>query len=201
MGTDLLPAAELVDELDRIISGPNAKLDTVLSYIPGLFGTSNKATYLGFRAIGLTVDQALEVLQKDYSDYLRWCEQSPEFRDFELNHLPILQSRVGADLIRLAFLRNMTMLMWKDQEVIMKSMTGRGLQDMSDRDFTYFRQIRRFYTTSDLKALQSAVEPEKHRANVLVLQIGNGRQFEVIDDGDEGQPQLSLIEGQLEEAG
>lgn len=198
MPTDLIPAVELVDELDRIISGPNAKLDTVLAYIPGLFGTSNKATYLGFRAIGLTVDQALEVLQLSYPDYLRWCEQSPEFRDFELNNLPMLQSRVGADLIRLAFLRNMTMLMWKDQEVIMRSMGPGGLATLSDRDFTYFRQIRRFYTTTDLKSLQAAIEPEKHRANVLVLQIGNGRKFEVVDDGDEGQPQLTLIEGQSE---
>lgn len=198
MVADIIPAVELVDELDRIISGPNAKLDTVLAYIPGLFGTSNKATYLGFRAIGLTVDQALEVLQLKYPDYLRWCEQSPEFRDFELNNLPMLQSRVGADLIRLAFLRNMTMLMWKDQEVIMRSMGPGGLATLSDRDFTYFRQIRRFYTTTDLKSLQAAIEPEKHRANVLVLQIGNGQKFEVVDDGDEGQPQLTLIEGQSE---
>lgn len=198
MVADIIPAVELVDELDRIISGPNAKLDTVLAYIPGLFGTSNKATYLGFRAIGLTVDQALEVLQLSYPDYLRWCEQSPEFRDFELNNLPMLQSRVGADLIRLAFLRNMTMLMWKDQEVIMRSMGPGGLATLSDRDFTYFRQIRRFYTTTDLKSLQAAIEPEKHRANVLVLQIGNGQKFEVVDDGDEGQPQLTLIEGQSE---
>lgn len=196
MTTDLMPA--LVDELDSIISGPNAKLDTVLSVIPGLFGTSNKATYLGFRAIGLTVDQALLILQCDYSDYLRWCEQLPEFRDFELNHLPILQSRVGADLIRLAFLRNMTLFLFKDQEIVMKSLIPQGLQQMSEREFGYFRQIRRFYTTSDLKALQSAIEPEKHRANVLVLQFGDGRKFEVLEDGDEGQPQFQLIEGETE---
>ena len=198
MTTNLMEVSELVDELDRIISGPNAKLDTVLAYIPGLFGTSNKATYLGFRAIGLTVDQALEVLHCDYEDYLRWCKQLPEFRQFELEHLPALQSRVGADLIRLAFLRNMTMLLWKDQEVIMKSMGPEGFNGMGERDFVYFKQIRRFYTTSDLKALQSVIEPEKHRSNVLVLNIGNGQKFEVIEDGDEGQPQLQLIEGEVE---
>ena len=193
---DLAPV--LVDALDEIISGPDAKLDLVLSVIPGLFGTSDKATYLGFRAIGLTVDQALEILQLGPEDYLRWCRQTPEFREFELNHLPILQSRVGADLIRLGFMRNMTMLLYRDQLSILRSIGPQGFEGLSEREFAYLRQIRRFYTTADLRSLQMAIEPDRHRANVLVLSFGNDRRFEVLEDGYEGGPQVKLIEGQMD---
>jgi hypothetical protein len=168
----------VVDELDRVIQG-TTDMDTVMAQIPGLFGTSDKATYFGFRAIGLTRPQALEVLNLPKSIIGVWTEETPQFEEFEYKCLHELQSKVGADIVRLGFLRNMTMFMLRDQMTIRKSLID--MEGISGRDFAYLRAIRRHYTNQDLLALEKAIAPEKHRVNTLVLSFGD-KAFEIIDD-------------------
>lgn len=181
--------ADVGDALDKIIER-NQDLDLVMAQIPGLFGESPKATYLGFRAIGLTKGQALEVLNCDNVDYVRWTAETPEFEEFEYKCLHELQSKIGADIVRLGFLRNMTMFMFKDQQVIRKSLAQ--LEDMSSREFAYLKVVRKHYTTHDLLALEKAIAPEKHRDNTLVLSFGEGA-FEV-SEAPFGQNQIKLVE-------
>lgn len=180
---------QVVDALDSVLQRSD-DLDLVMAQIPGLFGESEKATYLGFRAIGLSKGQALEVLGKDELDYVQWAAETPEFEDFEYKCLYELQSKISADIVRLGFLRNMTMFLFRDQTVIRKSLAG--MEDMTGREFAYLRAIRRHYTNHDLLALEKAVAPEKHRDNTLVLSFGNNA-FEVMDS--ESGNQIRLVSG------
>lgn len=179
--------AKAVDTLESIIES-GERLDLVLAQIPALFGTDDKATYLGFRAVGLTPAQAMDVLGYDMQVLEEWQADSPAFLQFEADHLWELQSRVGADIVRMGFLRNMTMFMFKDQQTIRKLLTDQ--EGMSEREFTYAKSIRRLYSTHDLLALQKAVQPEKHRNNTLVLSFG-GQGYEIIDgDPDSMEPRI-----------
>lgn len=178
-------AAGALEEL--IESG--SKLDLVFAQIPALFGSDDKATYLGFRAIGLTPAQAMDVLGHDLEVLEEWQANSPAFVQFEADHLWELQSRVSADIVRLGFLRNMTMFMFKDQQMIRKSLTD--FEGMTKREHDYTKSIRRFYSTHDLLALQKAVQPEKHRNNTLVLSFG-GQGYEIVD----GDPDSMMTIGE-----
>jgi hypothetical protein len=186
---------EIVDALDLVLENGEST-DLVLAQIPGLFGESAKATYLGFRAIGLTRKQALEVLQLDSYVYEIWKAETPEFAQFEYKCLTELQSKIGADIVRLGFLRNMTMFLFRDQITIRKSLSD--FEGMSNRDFAYLRAIRRHYSNSDLLALEKAISPERHRNNTLVLSFGNDK-FEILDDDEGGLGDIKLIEGGSDE--
>lgn len=179
---------ELADPLDAII-GPDtdlsnkAALDLILSQIPSLFamGDSLKATYLGFRSVGLTPTQALRVLEEPLSTLNKWKEECPELIEFEYKYLPDLQRKVGQEIIRNQFMRNMTMFMFRDSQTISKSFND--MEDLSNREFKYLVAIRRFYSNHDFLNLNKALEPEKHRNNVVVLGFGN-KMFEVVEDDD-----------------
>lgn len=176
---------ELVDPLDTFIKHETAGLkdwDLVMAQIPGLFGDSDKATYLGFRALGIRPHQALELMSLHPDTLLQWREETPELEMFEYARLPELQSKLSADIIRLQFMRNMTLFLFQDSRVISKSL--QEFETMSAREYNYLRGIRRFYSNQDYLTLLKAIEPEKHRNNVVVLSFGEG-QFE-IEEGVDG---------------
>lgn len=172
----------VVDELDLIINkyGVN-DFNLVMAQIPALFGTSHKATYLGFRAVGLTTKQALSIIGLDDSILTEWYTQTPELRTYETEYLADLQIHLGANIVRLGFLRNMTMFLFRDQLIARKSF---NMESMTDREFTYLRTTRRFYGTSDLLALEKAINPEKHKETNFILSFGQNR-FEIIDNNPE----------------
>lgn len=185
---------DLVDPLDAFI-GPEtdlsdkAKLDLILSQIPSLFttGDSVKALYLGFRSVGLTPPQALKVLDLPIRMLDAWKVECPEILEFELRYLPDLQRRVGAEIIRNQFMRNMTLFMFQDSLTVTKSLGG--MEELTNREFKYLVAMRRFYSNHDFLNLNKALEPEKHRNNVVVLGFGN-KMFEVVEDEDGEGAQL-----------
>lgn len=179
------------DALDSVLKR-GQDFDLVLAQLPGLFGESPKATYLGFRAIGFTKPQALELIGKDKHDYAIWKAETPELEEFEYECIGPLQSRVSADIIRLGFMRNMAMFQFKDYGVIKKSLVD--MEGMSSREFAYLRASRKFYSNHDLLALEKAIAPEKHRDNTLVLNFGEAA-FEVVDAEVSGGNQVRYIEG------
>lgn len=167
-----------VDLLDQFIGDGGDTWDMVLAQIPSLFGTSDKATYLGFRSLGFHTGQALELAKVSRMDYEGWRNNSPQIFEWEKDHLIELQQRVGADVVRLAFLRNMTLFLFKDGVTLRQAMVDQ--ESMTDRDFSYLKVIRRHYTMADLLNLEKAIAPEKHRDLNLTLQW-NQNQFEVVD--------------------
>lgn len=193
MGTDvsIWDRSDLVDPLDEIIKRGNTEgnYDLLLSQIPSMFGDSEKATYLGFRALGFRKNQALELMGLNEAVYNIWVQETPEMEQFELERLGYMQSRVNADIIKLQFMRNMTLFLFQDSRIMSKSLAG--FNELTPREYNYLRSIRRFYSNGDLLSLQKALEPEKHRNNTLVLSFGNSM-FEVIEE-DEGQTRLQEV--------
>ena len=167
----------VADELENILK-ETTDFELVLAQIPGLFGNSRKATYLGFRAVGLTAEQAMSCMNSGLEELQQWYAELPEMKEFELRCLHDLQRRISADIVRLGFLRNMTMFLFRDHLTIQKSFR---MDEMDSREFNYLRGIRRFYGAHDLLALEKAIAPEKHRNNTLILSFGQ-QAYEIVDE-------------------
>jgi hypothetical protein len=184
---------ELADPINEVIerAKEHGNYDLVMAQIPALFGDSDKATYLGFRALGFRARQALEFLGLELAILELWYEETPELKDFELERLGELQRNIGADIIRLQFLRNMTLFLFQDSRMVAKSLNE--FNEMSNREFNYLKANRRFYTSGEFLNLQKAMEPEKHRTNTLVLNFG-GQGFKVVED-DDGNGIMEVIDG------
>ncbi len=181
---------QVADQLDQYLSNPD-DIDTVLSMIPGLFGVSDKATYLGFRALGLTPKQSIEILglNEEYLDY--WNEDS-YFREFEFSHLPRLQKEASVAIVKLGFLKNMALILAKDTTLIKQSFEG--FDTMSKREYDYFTKMSGRYSPADLYALDRALNPEAHKENLTIkLNWGPGMEEPIPVEGVTSPYQL--IEG------
>lgn len=176
-----------VDALDKYIKR-NDDLDLILSMIPTQFGSSEKATYLGFRAVGLTAPQALKCLGLELTDYLRWMEETPQLADFENEHLPELQARCPQEIIRLGFMRNMAKFILLDGRII--DMAHNDVANMSENEFAYLKTARRHYTAKQFLDLERAVHPEKHQQQTLVLNFSNSLGEEASWQLTEGQDKV-----------
>lgn len=164
-----------VDAFDRVISHvaldgeglnhPDFKI--ILSRIPPLFGSgrSQKASYLGLRSIGLTEGEACDIISVSPSRITSW-RKDEIFYKIETEYLPDLQKSASADLTRLAFLRNMTLLYMQDYKVIKKA--TEGVDWLSDREYDYLKIARRHYTNSELLSLEKAIAPDEHRDSVVI---------------------------------
>lgn len=167
-------------------------LDLAMGFIPSQFGTSEKATYLGFRAVGLPHRDALMILEKDETAYERWCEETPPFEELVNEHLAELQARCAENITRLQFMRNMSMFFLLDHRMLRRAHTE--FNEMSETEAAYLRTARRHYTPKTLRDLDIALEPEKYQNQTIVLQFGNSTpMYEVIEGEAEviGQRQLS----------
>lgn len=169
------------DRFDVMIedSKERGNYDIILAQIPAMFGDSEKATYLGFRALGLRPGQVLEVMELPKDQLEVWYAELPEMKEFETKHLWDLQRKINADIIRLQFMRNMTMFMLKDSLIIRKGMVD--FDGMSPREYNYLRTVRRFYDMGQLLNLEKAIAPEKHRNNSLTLNFGPN-QIQVVEN-------------------
>ena len=161
----------VVDQLDQFLTNPE-EVDTALSMIPSLFGISDKATYLGFRSLGFSPSQVLRVmgLDEDYLEY--WRDTDPAFIEFEFRNLRKLQQECSTEILRLEFLKNMTMLVAKDSQII--RLASLDLDSLTKREYDYLTKVRAHYTPNDLLALEKALSPEKHKSNIVInLQWNN----------------------------
>ena len=183
---------QVADQLDQYLSNPD-DMDTTLSMVPSLFGISDKATYLGFRSLGLTAQQSLEVMGLP-EDYLEIWTEDPYFFDFEYKNLGRLQKHASTEIIRLGFLKNMALFVAKDAKIIRESLT-RGLDALSQREFKYLVSVRSHYTPSDMYSLEKALNPEAHKDNV-VINLSWGVGMETPPELIEGvEAQYKLLEG------
>src|SRR5438046_1068788 len=90
------------------LTGKAAETDNfqlILAQIPSRFGYDDKATYLGFRSIGMTPAQAMEVACGGNLELLAiWQEEDPQSAAFETSYIVELQPFVGPEIVRLGFL-------------------------------------------------------------------------------------------------
>ena len=110
----------------------------------------------------------------------RWRRHDVEFAAFESDRLPELQRLVGKDVLRLEFMRNFRLLLKQDADVIWKALKR---EEMTDKEWSYYRQIRKHYTPGEFLNLEKALTPEKHRQGPMVVKLsfGSGNSPELIE--------------------
>lgn len=172
----------VAEALDTMITRGD-KLDMIMGQIPSLFGSGNKATYLGFRAVGMSHADALETLECTETDWALWLIQTPSIAEFVNERLVEMQDAIGVRVVRLMFLRNLTGYFMLDGMVLRDAQ--KGMEKMGDKSAAYLRTARRNYTPKNLLDLEKALEPEKHRENITI-HINNGSRMYEIIDAEEG---------------
>ena len=178
---------KVLDTLDMILADDDPEYSKAMSRIPGLFGSSEKATFLMYRSIGLTEKQ---IVDRGLIGGLRpstiefWRQKDEHFKQFELTKLGELQKSAGPDMVRLGFLRNLTMLVAGDSRLIDKAQTD--LEELSDREFEMYSRLRKQYNANELLALEKAINPDKHPEGVIQLTwVTPGQIYELPEPQDQ----------------
>jgi hypothetical protein len=142
---------------------------TLMARIPLMAGSNKKVAYLAYRSCGFTVGQAAELAGTTHQNVVSWRKTDKTFKKFESEELSRLQSTVGIDVIKFEMMRNMRLLLRSDFNIIAKSING--LEDMSPREYELFKNLRRFYTPTELLTMEKILEPEKHQSNQVTFQL------------------------------
>lgn len=167
----------VADKLDEYLALPGDN-DEALSMIPSLFGISEKATYLSYRALGLTPVQALQIMDSTELQLEIWKETDPNFLEFESKNINRLQREISAEIIRLGFIKNMALFVAKDATILHKSLGD--LNGLTKREYDYLMKIRTHYTPGDLFNLEKALNPAKYKENV-VISLSWGQDQQIIE--------------------
>ena len=141
-----------------------SEFDTALAQIP-VFGTdSRKEQYITYRSVGFNVTESLEMAKVKRTTLLEWRKRDKEFKSYESDTLPVLQSTVAKNILRLQFQRNFFQIMEKDMEIL--QLARDDIHNLSDRQWTWLKNLRGHYTPSDMLALEKALEPERHKDKI-----------------------------------
>lgn len=160
---DILPTDSdaLDEELGTDLEDETGQ-QTLLSRIPHLAGgprtAAGKADYLGYRATGFPIRQALYLADISWATLNRWRKTDTEFANIETDRIQELQSSVGNDLVHLGFLRNMRLAMKIDFKILLKAV--HHMESLTDREYQYLKRMRSLYGSSELLAVNRALIPE-----------------------------------------
>ena len=124
----------------------------------------DKSRYLGLRASGFTVREALGLLGKAKSTLSLW-RHDPVFVNLE-TRLPELRQELALEYANLEFLRNYRLVLEKDYRVIKSSLSKRTNGDgkvapMDTQDFQYLLKMRAHYTPQQLQVIETLLSAGK----------------------------------------
>ena len=176
----------------QLVISPEDTEQTLLARIPFLAGSSNMANYLSYRATGFSVKEAAQLAGVTYPTLLEWRAVNEAFVAIETSETLLdLQNNVAQDVIRLEFLRNMRVLLNKDSAVIRAA--NEDIETLSDREYEYFKLIRKHYTASEYLALMKALEPERHqeKLEIILHWRETARNLDAIEGNYREVPQLA----------
>ena len=122
----------------------------------------DRSRYLGLRASGFTIREALGLIGKAKSTLSHWRSDS-EFAALE-ERLPELRKDLAMEYASLEFLRNYRLVLEKDYRVLKASLERRTRTDnngikhpipMDSQDFQYLTKMRAHYTPQQLQAIEA----------------------------------------------
>ena len=168
--------------VDEGLADPEA-FDAFQVVVPVFEGREGwqKMRYLAYRATGFTPKEAIELLGLRLATLLRWRKRDPFFASWERERLRELQRR-GYEILRIEFVRNMRLALYRDYKVLMKAAVS--LEELTPAERDYLRLIRRHYTPEGLVALERALTPiEKQPAPTIgqVTVYVDGKQVEDVE--------------------
>lgn len=120
----------------------------------------SRARYLGLRASGFTIREALRLISKAKSTLSFW-RLDPEFVDLE-SRLPEFRRELALEYSNLEFLRNYRLVLEKDYQVLQKSIhpdkDAEGkLVPMASQDHAYLIRMRSHYTPQQLQIMETLI--------------------------------------------
>lgn len=120
----------------------------------------DKARYLGYKACGFSVREALQMIEKSKSTLSIW-RRDQVFVDLE-NRIPDIRKELSKEYISIEFYRNFRLVLEKDYKVLRRSL--RLEQDsagnpvaMTQADQSYLLRMRSNYTPQQLSILEVIV--------------------------------------------
>lgn len=121
----------------------------------------DRSRYLGLRASGFTIREALGLIGKAHSTLSLW-RHDQTFIDLE-NNIPELRKTLALEYAGLEFLRNYRLILEKDFRVIKGSLVRKTTIDddgktivtpQDSQDFQYLLKLRAHYTPQQLQAVE-----------------------------------------------
>ena len=121
----------------------------------------DRSRYLGLRASGFTIREALGLIGKAGSTLSLW-RHDPTFHDLE-NNIPELRKTLALEYAGLEFLRNYRLILEKDFRVLKGSLTRKtvlgddgksSVTPQDAQDFQYLLKLRPHYSPQQLQAIE-----------------------------------------------
>jgi len=131
-----------------------------------------RAQYLGLRASGFKLREALALIGKAKSTLSLW-RHDPVFVNLE-NKIPELRSTLALEYANLEFLRNYRLILEKDYRVLKSSLQKKVDADgkptsMDGQDFQYLLKMRAHYTPQQLQVIEQLMSDSKSGGKVFNL--------------------------------
>lgn len=156
-------------------------LQSLIPHFPGRNGWQ-KMQYLTYRATGFTFREACKLVGIKKTRVDLWRREDPAFRDFEINRLKELQHDASGEILRIEFLRNMRLALYRDFKVLFKA--AQSLQALTPAEMQYLRLIRKHYTPQDLLALDKALAADDVSSTTSIGQVNvfvDGKHIESVE--------------------
>lgn len=154
-----------------------------------------RARYLGLRASGFRIREALRLIGKAQSTLSAWRHDTV-FSDLELR-LPELRRELALEYANLEFLRNYRLILEKDYRVIKGSLDKDN--ELSTQDHQYLLKLRSHYTPQQLQVME-ALNTASDTGGAFdftkfILTASRTRDEVRIETRERSEPELSMIEG------
>ena len=174
----LIEAKQLTRTNNQTLPRENTETSIASAVIPWPYDDS-KGMYLGFRASGFSVREALRAVGVGKSSLSNWRAEDAEFVRIE-NDLPNIRKQLAKDYIELEFTRNFRLVLEKDFRVVQKSLgnimvknpeTGElEADDMTKYDQEYLLKMRGQYTVDQIKALEAVIGQNNSQSFTELMQ-------------------------------
>jgi len=117
----------------------------------------DRARYLGLRASGFKIREALRLIGKAQSTLSAW-RHDEVFSDLE-NRIPEFRHELALEYANLEFVRNYRLILEKDYRVIKQSLEKDVI--LSKQEHEYLLKMRSHYTPQQLQIIETLVLAEK----------------------------------------
>jgi hypothetical protein len=170
----------------------------------------DRSRYLGLRASGFSIREALGLIAKAKSTLSAW-RQDPEFVKLE-NDIPALRKTLALEYAGLEFLRNYRLVLEKDFRVIKGSLKKETFVDdhgkehkipQDSQDFQYLLKMRPHYTPQQLQAIEQLfgrdTEGKDFNWTDFVLEMSRTTEKVKIETRRKQEPELATVEEEFDE--
>lgn len=153
-----MPKAEII-EVEELAEIPAEDPEAIAQSIFPYSKDDDRARYLGLRASGFKVREALQLVNKHKSTLTSWRTDS-QFVELERN-LPSYGKKLSVEYVWLAFMRNLVLVGILDYRVLQKAINcpDEMVNEYGKPTFEaqYLSKLRTFYTPQQLQVLEALI--------------------------------------------